>query len=71
MEIQKSFSYLCKVKNNSLTKKFIQKMNVYKINLEEVAPVQKIRKQSKLVDKKYDKKMSEIQRRKERLQVGR
>jgi hypothetical protein len=46
-------------------------MNVYKINLEEVAPVQKIRKQSKLVDKKYDKKMSEIQRRKERLQVGR
>ena len=47
-------------------------MNIYKINPEEVATTQKIRKQAgKLVDKKYDKKMSEIQRRKERLQVGR
>ena len=47
-------------------------MNIYKINPEEVAPVQKIRKQTgKLVDKKYDKKMSEIKRREERLQVGR
>ena len=47
-------------------------MNVYKFNPEEVATVQKIKKQSgKLVDKKYDKKMSEIERRKQRLQVGR
>jgi len=47
-------------------------MNIYNINTEEVAPVEKIRKQAgKLVDKKYDKKMSEIQRRKERLQVSR
>ena len=47
-------------------------MNIYKINPEEIAPVQKIRKQAgKLVDKKYDKKMSEIKRREERLQVGR
>lgn len=47
-------------------------MNIYNINTEEVAPVEKIRKQSgKLVNNQYDKKKLEIQRRKERLQVGR
>lgn len=72
MEIQKSFSYLCKVKNNSLIKNC--KMNIYNLDFNAEKKNQKSKKdkvKNKALTDMQQKKLMQIQRRNERRMIGR